>query len=54
MLGGRILLGSSDVTGEFKEALDIGTTIIAELTVSLLKKILNPIQKINWLCKILE
>lgn len=37
-LGGRFLLGSSDLTGEIKEALESGTSNIAELTSEFVKE----------------
>jgi len=47
-LGGRFLLGSSDLTGEIKEALEVGTTNIAELTSEFIKENLDSYAKDKW------
>ncbi len=43
--GGRVLLGSSDLTGEIKEALEAGTTNVAKLTSEFIKENLESYSK---------
>lgn len=44
-MGGRFLLGSSDLSGEFQEALEAGTANVAELTGELIKENLESYSK---------